>query len=132
MTPEQLLNRRAYDAKTAKQRAKDQAARANDNFWTPVHPRGIVTIPRSAPWPLRPLLWLLLLCVYPFWFSFVVCWFLIGAVLYGGLKLLLLPLAIRQKYKDPVGYAKYKNQKWDRDILWMQIGPDAEPDFPVI
>ena len=109
VTPEQIAYRRDF---YAKQRV-DQERHAHDTLWTPVHPRGILTIPRSLPLGVRQLVSLLLLLIYPLWLIFFFTVLIIGRFFYLCLRILLLPLAIRQKRQDPAAYAAAKNVKLD-------------------
>jgi hypothetical protein len=104
VTPEQLAYRRiVYE----KQR-KAWEAHAHDTLWTPIYPRGIVTIPRSLPIAVRHLVSLILLLVYPIWLFVFLTVLIVGRIIYALLWVLFLPLALRQKRHHPAEYAAAK------------------------
>jgi hypothetical protein len=135
ITPEQIARRRVYYEDLRQKAAAKAASQAGlpprppDTFWTPVHPRGIVTIPRSLPIGLRQLVSLLLLILYPFWFVLVLCFFLPGIVLFAVAYVLFLPLRLSAKQREGEKAKKATRGRWPYDITWSRLdqpGPDVE------
>lgn len=125
VTPEQIAYRRVFFAK----QRKDVEAHAHDTLWTPIHPRGIFTIPRSLPFGVRQLVSLLLLIVYPLWLLFFLTVLVIGRIFYAFLWVLFSPLALWRKHNNPVEYARAKEEteKVKLDFVLGKLPTPTEP-----